>query len=142
LGVDVTGDGSMPNKSRRAVLSALACALLLTAVSLRTSVAGSEKAAFTKSCQLGEFTDRAQKSGWLVQELTDEERANFLNHLNRDDGVNANFYPPHLWETVWKKNDLIHIRIVFLDERNCVLGNSGEIGFNELSYLLAPNEGF
>jgi|SRR5665213_288831 len=93
-------------------------------------------------CRLDLFKTRAQTNGWIVQELTYEERLNFLNHLNRDDGVRANFYPPHVWETVRKKNELIHIRVVYLDANDCVIGNSGEIGFNEFSYLLAPNEGF
>jgi hypothetical protein len=31
---------------------------------------------------------------------------------------------------------------VFLDAENCILGNSGEIGFEELSLLLVPSVGF
>jgi hypothetical protein len=97
---------------------------------------------FAQTCALSAFTETARQNGWLVQELTYEERANFLDHLNHDDGVATNFYPPHLWETVRKSDERIHIRIVFLDTGNCVVGNSGEIDFEELSYLLSPDVGF
>lgn len=93
-------------------------------------------------CRLDAFTGRAQKNGWIAHELTDDERANFLDHLNHDDGVNTNFHPPHLWQTVRKENRSIHIRVVFLDAANCVLGNSGDIGAEEFSYLLAPRADF
>lgn len=104
---------------------------------------GSAHAAAPRKCPLDDFTGRARNDGWIVQELTGEERINFLNHLNDDNGARSNFYPPHLWETVRKgRDDLVHIRVVFLDGGNCMLGNSGEIGFDEFSYLLAPDMGF
>lgn len=106
-------------------------------------VAGPAYAGAGRNCALADFTGTARNDGWIVQELTDEERLNFLSHLNNDNGARSNFYPPHLWETVRKgRDDLVHIRIVFLDGGNCVLGNSGEIAFDEFSYLLAADVGY
>lgn len=114
----------------------------LPAVAALALLAAPWQQAAAQKCRLQNFTDRARSNGWAVQELNYAQRDNFLNHLNHDDGVSTNFYPPHLWETVRRTRQAVQIRIVYLDADNCVLGNSGEVAPDELPQLLAPNIGF